>query len=204
MSRMGRKGEILLMVCLFGVAPILFTWAVPFRSRARMERLKARQQEMERQLAQLPSVQPLTREERALLEDPQARWRRRIPTVAGDAARLAQYARVVTELEAAWKGAGISTSSLRSAWDPVKASHTLPPHQALQPPPLTEPQLGGAGRPEAWVLEAGIQGDLARLRQAYILLPGIDPILEPVGLRWESSPDGLKQAVILRNIVLVP
>lgn len=201
----GRLGEILFMVGMFGVAPILFLWAVPLQSRKRMEALKARQREAELQLAQLPTIQPLTQEERAVLEDPTARWRRRLPLVPGDAERLAQVHRVVTELEAAWKARGITTSSLRSAWDPVKASHTLPERRDLLTGTLPAPGPGTTGRLQAWVLEAGIGGDLARLRQACLTTPAIDPILEPVGLRWEKDEEGaLRQSVILRNLVLVP
>jgi hypothetical protein len=35
-------------------------------------------------------------------------------------------------------------------------------------------------------------------------IPRVEPLLEPIGLRWEADPKGLRQYLLLRNLVLTP
>ena len=67
-----------------------------------------------------------------------------------------------------------------------------------------ERATAGDGQVEAWVLDARVGGKPDQLIQGMAALAAIDPLLEPVGLRWESLPDHTRQSLVLRNLILAP
>lgn len=203
MSAPGRNRELLAMVAVFGVLPAVFLFLVLLPSRRRVANLKAQQEAIAQRLQELPTVQPLSRAEHELLDDPSAPWRERIPFLPGDAARLAHYHRVITDLQRAWQKEGIPVAGVRSTWDPIKGSFTLPAGLD-EVSGLPGDATAAAGQPQAWVLEAGVGGSSAQLFKAFEALPQVAPVLEPVGLRWETGPQGKRQTLILRNLVLLP
>jgi len=198
-----RAREWFLLGIIFALLPAVFFFVVVLRGRQRMEAYKVRQAAVEQQMMTLIPVQPLSSQERIFLSDPSAPWRKRMPYLEGDAARLWHYHETVTQLLGALQKGGVTTGSVRSSFDPVQGSFSLPPHleelssQGIQ---------GGApkGHPQAWVLEISVEGTSAQLFRALDLLPAVEPILEPLGLRWEATPEGHKQYLVLRNLVLVP
>jgi hypothetical protein len=79
------------------------------------------------------------------------------------------------------------------------------------PRDLGDPDLGlahkgtaAAGQVQGWVLEAAVGGPADQLFQGMATLSRIDPLLEPVGLRWESIPAHTRQFLLLRNLILAP
>jgi hypothetical protein len=149
-----------------------------------------------------PRFTPVRPEERAVLEDPAAGWRRRMPVLTTEQARLAHYDRVVGDLQRAWRVGGTPSLGLRSSWDPIHASFTLPPALGAGAGPASaipdHPDLSVHG----WVLEARFSGDSAQLFKALAQVPRVEPLLEPVGLRWASTPAERQQTLILRNLVV--
>jgi hypothetical protein len=199
-----RTGERLLLATLFLVLPALFVFLVLLPSRRRMEARKARMEAITQRLRILPAIQPLSAPERALLNDPQARWQKRIPYLKGDAGRLAHYHAVVSQLQNAWKQDKVALLSVRASWDGLTGSYSLPGE--LGNPPLGLPVEGTAptGRLQGWVLDVRVGGSPDSLFQAMEGLTRLDPLLEPVGLRWESVPDRTRQSLLLRNLILAP
>ena len=199
-----RVGERLLLATLFLALPALFVFLVLLPSRKRMEALKDRQGAITERLKALPAIQPLSAKERLILEDPRAPYRTRIPFLDGDSERLAHYHGVVSELQNAWKKDGVVLLSLRANWDGLKGSYTLPGE--LGNPALGLPVAGtaSAGRLQGWVLDARVGGPPDQLFQAMESLARVNPLLEPVGLRWESVPDRTRPSLLLRNLILVP
>ena len=200
----GRTGERLLLGLIFVVLPALFILFVLLPSRTRMEARKARMVAVEERLRALPTVQPLSAQERAVLGDAGAPWQGRIPFLRGDAERFAHYDAVVSALQGALKRDGVPLRQLRTSWDGLKGSYTLPVD-------LGDPQLGlprertaAAGQLQGWVLDATIGGAPDRLFQAMETLTRVEPLLEPVGLRWESLPSHTRQSLLLRNLILAP
>ena len=53
------------------------------------------------------------------------------------------------------------------------------------------------------MLEARVGGQPGKLFQGLEALGRLEPLLEPVGLRWESVPEHTRQSLLLRNLVLV-
>lgn len=201
----GRKGKSLLALCLvFGLLPAAFVALVFLPVKKRMEEDRQRLEAAVQRYQQLPNIQPLTSQERALLEDPKAPWRLRIEVVGSDARRLAHYHRVVTEVQREFKGQGVELVGIRSTWNPILGSFTLP--ASLGPATGFEggEPIPGGGKLQAWVLEARVGGTPTELFKALESLPRIQPLLEPVALRWESDPEQQKQAIVLRNLVIVP
>jgi hypothetical protein len=197
-----RAREWFQLSIIFILVPVIFFFVVVLRSQKTMKGYKARQTAAEEQIKALAMVQPLTAEERELIADPKAAWRTRIPYLPDDAARLWHYYRTVTELQRTWKAVGIITASIRSSFDPVQGSFTLPAGLGeLSNGP--EPDAG-QGRTQAWVLEAAVSGSTDELYRAMEVLPRVNPLLEPVGLRWQASPEGTRKYLVLRNLVLVP
>lgn len=198
-----RAREWFLLGLIFALLPGLFFVFVVLRGRKNMGAYKTRQGEIEQQMQAFVPVQPLSSAERQMLSDPQAPWRSRIPYLEGDAARLWHYHRTVTQLQGVLRQGGVSTGSVRSSFDPVHGSFTLP--SALGP--LDSDALGAGGqtsKTQAWVLEISVEGSSAQLFKALDLLPAVDPVLEPLALRWEATPEGHRQHLVLRNLVLVP
>jgi len=122
--------------------------------------------------------------------------------VANDGARLGHYHQVVTELQQTCRQSGIDLVGIRSTWDPIRGSFTLP--TLLAQGPLPPKETGTQGRLQGWVLEARVDGPTPQLFRTLEGLPRIEPLLEPVGFRWEADEKGLRQYVLLRNLVLVP
>ena len=184
--------------------PALFVVAVLQPSRRRMEAHKVRLDAIALRLQELPNVQALSAAELNVLKDPQARWRTRIPLLQGDAQRFIHYHRVVTGLQAGWKQDRVPLRQLRTSWDALKGSYSVPGD--LGDPGLGLPQelTAPGGQLQAWVLDATIAGTPDRLFQAMETLVRVDPMLEPVGLRWETQPGLTRQSLLLRNLILVP
>jgi hypothetical protein len=196
-----RPAERLAFAVIFLVLPICFYAFVVRPTRTTLGALDARIEAADAQIRDLPNFQPLTAEERKVLLDPAAPWRQRLPIVAGDRAKLAHYDRVVSLLQRTWSSHGVSIVGVRSSWDPIQASFTL---SGALPPPLGPAGTSGPGELKAWVLEARLAGGADRLFIGLEHLPAVQPMLEPVGLRWESTTERRQQSLWLRNLVLEP
>lgn len=192
-----------LLVLVLALGPVLFAWLVWLPARRRMKLSQARLEAAQAALQELPHYDPLSPEEAAILEAPQAPWKTRIPLIRGDGDRLFHYHRVITELDRALAGSGLRTHGMRSSWDPIQASFTLPGLLAATPGvrPSGDPLDGPLG---AWVLEVQLDGPTAGLFTALGRLPQVQPLLEPAGLRWESTPDRRAQSLLLRSLVAQP
>jgi hypothetical protein len=204
MSQGKRTQPMLVLVAIFGLLPIAFLFLVFLPLKHRMTADQARLEAAIQRNQALPNIQPLTSQERGLLDDPSASWRTRIPLVASDAQRLAHYHRVITELQQEMKVGHAVLLGVRSTWNPIEGSYTLP--LSLGPLGATEPLEGsqGAGHLQPWVLEASVGGSPAELFRALEALPRVNPLLEPVALRWEMDAPQPKQMMILRNLVTIP
>jgi hypothetical protein len=202
MKKNSRSREWAILVTVFGVLPGLFIGFILLPCIKRDAVYIERQRAATQRLQELPPVQPLSPEERKVLEDPAAPWRYRIPFIPNDGVRLGHYHRVVTDLQQTCRQAGIKVVGVRSTWDSIHASFTLPPVLASGPDLL--PEGGNQGRLQGWVLEAQVDGPTPQLFRAMEGLPLIEPLLEPVGLRWEGDDKGLRQYLVLRNLVLTP
>jgi len=202
MKKTSRSREWTILFTVFGVLPALFVAFVLLPCIKRDKNYIERQRAADQRLSELPAVQPLNAEERDALELPTAPWRRRIPLVANDGARLGHYHQVVTELQQTCRQSGIDLVGIRSTWDPIRGSFTLP--TLLAQGPLPPKETGTQGRLQGWVLEARVDGPTPQLFRTLEGLPRIEPLLEPVGFRWEADEKGLRQYVLLRNLVLVP
>ena len=185
----------------------LFIYGLVLRpSVKRMEALHARIRQAEEEARNVKIFTPVSREERAFLEDPGAPWRLRMPEVEGDGARLAQVNRVVSAVDASLKEHGVEVASMRARWDPVTADFTLPDptlSEARPAPPVSDaPEKEVA----AWVLEVELPGKTEALFKALAAVADVQPLLEPVGLRWEAGQakegGGHRQFLFLRNFYL--
>ncbi len=180
---------------------IVFVLRPNFRA---MNAMKTELESTRAKLESLPAAAPLGEDERKVLENPDDRWRGRIPSLRGDSERLAHYSRVVTELQTGLRKQGLQPCGIRSSWDPVRASFSLPGHLdiAASKPPSSLHK--GPDRPQAWVIEVRLEGPAADLFKALRVLPDLGPLLEPVGLRWERGSEISQQSLVLRNYVLGP
>lgn len=199
-----RTRERLLLVTLFGLLPIVFAFTILLPSRRRMEARKARMAAISQRMAALPAIQPLSPKERQLLADPRAPWRGRIPLVKGDAERFAHYYRVVSGLQAGWKQAGVPLLGVRSSWGALTGSFSLPAELGDPDLGLVRKDTAAAGQVQAWVLDATVGGKPDQLFQGLAALGRIEPLLEPVGLRWQWTPERTRQSLLLRNLILAP
>ncbi len=192
-----------LLVLVLALGPVLFGWLVWLPARGRMQLARTRIDVARAALQELPRYDPLSPEEALVLQSPQAAWKSRIPLVRGDGDRLFHYHRVVTDLDRALSGSGLRTHGMRSSWDPIRASFTLP---SLLAPTLAAPIPGEAldGPLGAWVLEVQLEGPTAGLFTALERLRQVQPLLEPVGLRWEATPERRAQSLLLRSLVVQP
>lgn len=193
-----------LLVLLLGLAPLAF-WLLVWRpAQTRMDANRARIAEARLRMLELPRYAPLSEAEVAFLESPAAPWKQRIPMIGGDRDRLAHYHRVVTSVDQAFQRGGLRIHGMRSSWDPIHASFTLDRELAWGPlakPAAESPQDGNL---LGWVLEVQLDGPTQALFTGLERLGGITPLLEPVGFRWEATPERRAQALWLRNLVLVP
>jgi len=202
MKKNSRTQEWGLLMVMFGILPGLFIAFFLLPSLKRDNEYLERQRAANQRIQELIAVQPLNAEERKVLEDPEAPWKQRIPLITSDAHRLGHYHQVVTELQQTCQTAGIHLVGIRSTWDPIQGSFTLP---AILPAGPSLPTEGGIqGQLKGWVLEARVDGPTTQLFRAINGIPRINPLLEPVGLRWEGDEKGLRQYLILRNLVLAP
>ena len=194
-------GERWFMALLFTGLPLV-AGLVLMPSLRRVEALRQRLRVCQEALQQGQPCAALSAEERILLEPPQAKWRTRIPRLDDDGARLAHLDRVVAELNAALAAKKLSVLGMRASWAPLVGSFTLPA-RGLDPAP---PEPAALDSPESqlsgWVLEVELGGGTAALFQALAVLPGLDPLLEPVGLRWASPAGEHHQYLQLRNLYL--
>lgn len=184
--------------------PVLFYLLLGRGQVARIERLRQERLAVEAELAGPMPFDPLSREERKALADPAAPWRGRIPVVQGDQGRIAHYHWVVSEFQRASREAGAAVDGLRSSWDPIRASFSLP--ERLPGAPST---VGiGVDQPErrlqGWVLEARYRGATDQAFRGLQASGRILPLLEPVGFRWEAASGGSISHLALRNLVLEP
>ena len=191
-----------LLVLLLLVGPLLFAWLVWLPFRQRMKVTQARIQAAQAALQELPRYDPLSAEEVAFLEAPQAPWKARIPLIRGDEDRLHHYHRVVTALDRALATAGLRVHGMRSSWDPIRASFTLP--GSLAAPTLAATASAGPldGPLAAWVVEVQVDGTTTGLFTALERIQPVTPLLEPVGLRWESTSERRAQSLLLRSLVV--
>lgn len=196
--------ERLLMATALVVVPGLVVALGVLPMQRRTSALRQRIEALNREDAQLPRFAPPTRDERALLEAQQARVQARIPTVAGDAERLLHYHRVVSGLQGHLQRDGLASPGMRSSWDPIRASFTLP--GALEPAASRAETLEPvrSNLLQGWVLEVQIPGGTGNLFRALARATEPEPLLEPVGLRWEATPEEHRQHLLFRNLVLAP
>lgn len=196
-----RPSERVFFAFVLLVLPVAFYFIVVTPAQRRLEALNARIEAADREIHDLPNYQPLSPEEKQVLLDPASPWRRRIPVIEGDRAKLAHYDRVVSLLQRQWSSVGVNLEGVRSSWDPIQASFSLP---GALPPPALPAGLSGPGELRAWVMEARILGAPDQLFAALQRVPRVEPLLEPVGLRWERTQERRVQALWLRNLVLDP
>lgn len=195
--------ERLLQAGIVLVVPLLFGVLVARPTLRRIDGHKQRFQAASAEAAAIPQFSSVTPAEREVLDDPAAAWRRRMPVLASEQARLAHYHRVVSTAQRGWKAAGVPVVGLRSTWDPIRASFTLPAavDSAEEAKPVLQdsPELKVRG----WVVEARFPAPTDALFRALAVVPQFEPLLEPIGLRWESYPDHRQQSLLLRNLVVV-
>lgn len=204
MSQGSRTKSMFMLFALFGLLPAAFIVLVFLPVKKRMAVDEARLEAALKRNRELPSVQPLTAAERALIEAPDAPWRARLPLITSDSQRLRHYHLVITELQNALRTRKVTLLGVRSTWSPIQGSYTLPPELGSAVIPASSREGLETGQLQAWALEAQIDGPPAALFQALEALPAIPPILEPVALRWEATPSRHKQTILLRNLVITP
>ena len=193
-----------LLVLLLAGSPLLF-WLLIWRpAQLRMNANQVRIAEARARIQELPRYTPLSGEEAAFLEAPTAPWKGRIPLIRGDQDRLSHYHWVVTEVDRAFRRRGLKVHGMRSSWNAIHASFTLDKElgaDRLTGTPTGSPQEGLLA---AWVLEVQLDGPTDSLFAGLEQLSALPPLLEPVGFRWEATPERRAQALWLRNLVLLP
>lgn len=196
--------ERLGMVLGVAILPLVLLFGFLLPARRHNQALRETLDALNQEATPAPRFMPLTQAESPLLADPQAGWRRRIPGVQGDRARLDHYTRVVSSLQDALQKAGVPSPSMRSSWDPIHASFTLAGGLIDSPAPSAGP---GADRPDlqvkGWILEVQVPGETGNLFRALQASARVEPLLEPVGFRWELGAAERRQHLIFRNLVLV-
>jgi hypothetical protein len=194
------------MALVFLGLPLVLYGMILRPSAVRHEALHQRIRGEDEACRNLPVFLKVTQEERAFLEAPDAAWRTRMPLVATDGARLALANRVVSDLAAALKRRGVAVAALRASWEPIQADFTLP--AGLDRSPAPRPSGGDAPEYQlaGWALEVELPGATGQVFKALAALPELNPLLEPVGLRWELAGRGGKhrQYLILRAYYLKP
>ncbi len=193
-----------LLILMVLAAPVLF-WAIIWHpAQVRMATNEARIREARARIQELPRYAPLSDQETAFLEAPSAPWKARLPLIRGDRDRLAHYHQVVTEVDQAFRRRALKVHGMRSSWNAIHASFTLDQGLGLDGPNGLPVGLAQEGSLAAWVLEVQLDGPTADLFTALGQLGAMPPLLEPVGFRWEATPERRAQALWLRNLVLVP
>lgn len=182
------------LIVVFGILPQI----------ERSRKLRAQIQTAHDEFKVLPQFTPLSHAEKEQLEDPAAPWRFRLPVIVGDRARLDHYHRVIGELQDTLRARGIAARGMRSSWDPIKASFSVPGGMGADPKALLPAQDAPELKVKGWVLEVDVPGATSQLFHGLGTVHRVGPILEPVGLRWEAGPEIREQKLLLRNLVLVP
>lgn len=171
----------------------------------RVERIKARTEAAARAFPGPFNHTPVSREERTILADPAAAWRQRMPVLEGDRARLVHYHRVVSEFQRLSREGGAPVAAVRSSWDPIRGSYTLPVGLSgalAEGLPLSD---APERKVEGWVLEARLEGSTPQLFRALRRVSAPAPLLEPIGFRWSFMPGRSRtQYLLVRNLVLTP
>lgn len=194
----------ILLALILVLAPGLF-WLLVWRpADGRMAVNRSRIAEAQARIQELPRYTPLNPEESAFLEDPAAAWKQRLPLIRGDRDRLAHYHLVITRVSQAFRRSGLRLHGMRSSWDPIRASFTLDRDLGTEGLGLLPAGSTQDGALAAWVLEIQIDGPTEGLFTGLDQLKHMPPLLEPVGLRWEATPERRAQSLWLRNLVLVP
>lgn len=192
------------LVLILVLSPVLF-WLLIWRpADGRMATSRSRIAAAQARTLELPRYTPLSPDESTFLEDPAAAWKQRIPLIRGDRDRLAHYHFVVTRVSQAFRRGGLRLNGLRSSWDPIRASFTLDRDLGLEGLGLSPAGSAQDGTLAAWALEVQIDGPTDGLFTGLDQLKHLPPLLEPVGLRWEATPERRAQSIWLRNLVLVP
>jgi hypothetical protein len=204
------RERLLLGLALAALPALIYGLAIRPVSR-RIAALKGRIAAARAEARPAEPFTPVTPEERKLLTDPAAPWRARIPMAADEGERLALADRVLSGLAAALRERGARVLAVRARFDPVKADFT-PPLEAL-PRPAPE-RAAPDSRPEdamaGWVLELELAGDPGQLFKALGVAAGMEPLLEPVGLRWmampgkTNEPGATRQSLLFRGYYLKP
>jgi hypothetical protein len=202
--------ERLVLGALITALPIALFFGVVQPS---VRRIRALDQRITQAHSESPfqTYTPVNREERSLLEAPAAPWRSRIPVIGGDSARLAHVHRVVSDLNAAFKAGGVKVVGIQATWDPIDAKFTLPAQLTREAVPAQSAQDAPGFKVAGWVLVVEIGGATGDLFKALALVPRVNSLLEPVGLRWGRAPGKdareaapSSQYLILRNVYLQP
>jgi hypothetical protein len=185
---MRKHRERVVLGLLLVALPAVAVLAVVVPASRRLAALHRRIEAAHLDTPEVPSFVPVGKEERAFLENPDAPWRTRIPVVADDAARLTEVDRVVSEVSAALAGQGLRAAEVRLLLDPIQADFSLPGAPlgtAARPGATTDrPDLQMA----AWALEVSVPGSTRDLFRVLAAVSGVRALVEPGGLRWETSP----------------
>lgn len=198
-----QRERLLMGLSLVGLPALLVVLGI-YPTQRRSNALRLQIQAAEEAYKVIPAVHGLNPDERRLLDDPKATWRTRLPLVVGDQARLAHYHRVVGALQQGLSRVGTPAGGMRSSWDPIQASFTLAGSLSEPvPDPVSAPDSPSL-KVSGWTIEANIPGSTGQLFKALGAVDQVQPLLEPVGLRWTATPDRRDQHLILRNLILLP
>jgi hypothetical protein len=197
--------ERFLLGSILVAGPVIFWFGVMKPSLARAAKSQERIEKAESEFTDPFAFTPLSSEEKKFLNDPNAAWRKRIPLVDGDQSRLSHYAIVVGGIQQRWREAGVPAVGMRSSWDPIKASFTLPPFPGPGNVPMDPIADSASMKVDGWVFEARFDLPTDGLLRALCQASQSGPLLEPVGLRWEFDPEkGRSQYLSFRNLYLKP
>lgn len=192
-----------ILIPVFVLAPAILIWGVLLPAQLRMAQSRSRMDAANAQMESIGQVTPLTSAERAVLDDPNAPWRSRMPLVSNDLDRLNHYAQVVTGIQTSLKSAGSAMTGVRSSWDPIRANFSTPAHLSMPAPGGSSQNLADASV-AGWALEIQVAEPTSALGRSLQVLPKVDPLLIPIGLRWEAREGKPFQAIELRNLYLAP
>ncbi len=201
---MSRMQERFVVGAVLVGGPLLFYLTVGRGQAARIDRLREERLKVEAEFSGPMPFVPVSQDERRRLVDPEATWRDGIVAVQGDQGRLAHYHGVISEYQRACRERGAAVAGFRSSWDPIRSSFSLPDHLSgaslLRGLDLDQPETRLAG----WVFEARFLGGTDRVFKGLDAAYRIQPLLEPVALRWEAAPGGAITHLALRNLYRMP
>jgi len=196
------RRERTLMALLLAGMPGVIVMAVILPSTRRLAALHKRIDAAHEVAKDVRPFVPVSREERAYLAGP---WRSRLPWVPDAAARLAQVDRVVNQVNASFAARGVRVAGMKAVLDPVRASFTLPSRASREAFPPEAAADAPELRVDGWILDVEVAGPTRDLFKALAAVSAVDALLEPVGLTWETGPDGTgRQHLLLRTFHLRP